>query len=602
MPPDPLPTSRPPRLRRALAEAELLNAIAKDAAGEHELARILAAALNHLRHVIKFTGGSICLIEGDDFVIRAAAGPFAEVALGQRLPRGSSAVWRVAESQRPFFSADLEADGLTPTTPMRSYLAVPLVWHQRSTGVLEVDSTERHAFSDADLMLVSRVALALSGPIELARRRTAELQAIADAEAGRRRFAFLAQASAILAESLDDRDALRQIAELIVPQLAEWCIIYVLDDRERIERVVTRHATPEGQELLDRMHARYPISGQRPHPILELLRSGRPLLMPETTDVELQMQAEDEEHLAMLHALAPVTGVAAPVRARGRVFGALALVSADPRRRYDSSDLALVEDLARRIALALDNARLYRETQTALAGAREALAIRDEFLSLASHELRTPLTALKGGLQIARRRLGRGVSPATMGDLVQQAEAQVDRLTRLVIELLDVSRITAGRLTIEREPTDLGPLVRHTVKLARAVKPPRRIELRLPQRLPPVEADPARLQQVLLNLIENARKYSPAETAIRVRVGADDGSLAIAVEDDGIGIPVEEQQLIFGRFHRAGNVDPRKVSGLGLGLHIAAEIVRAHEGALEVESRPDHGSTFTVRLPLLSQP
>jgi signal transduction histidine kinase len=251
--------------------------------------------------------------------------------------------------------------------------------------------------------------------------------------------------------------------------------------------------------------------------------------------------------------------------------------------------------------MALQVQERFAEREAALEEARAALAVRDQFLSVAAHELRTPLTAMKGQVQLARRLLVRGAAPAEVILLVERADAQADRLTGLITDLLDVSRISAGRFTIAPEPVALAALVERTVEMERGAMPPRDIRVEMPDPGLVVEADPARLEQVLINLLENARKYSPEDRPIHVRVTSADQTVQIAVRDEGIGIPPQDLDQIFERFHRAGNVDD-SVSGLGLGLYITHEIVRAHGGELQVESQPGEGSTFTVVLPCVGQP
>jgi signal transduction histidine kinase len=275
----------------------------------------------------------------------------------------------------------------------------------------------------------------------------------------------------------------------------------------------------------------------------------------------------------------------------------LVLAMENPGPRYDQTDLALAQILARRAALAVENARLYNDARSSLTEAQTALRIREEFLSIASHELRTPLTALKSNLQLARRRLSRGARPEQVSELVDHANDQTERLAGLVSDLLDVTRIAAGRLTIGCAPVAIGPLLCRVVETERAADPERTITLTLPDADITLEADAARLEQVALNLVENARKYSPADSPVHVLVSATCDTLTIAVEDKGTGVPPEEREHIFERFHRAANVD-KGVSGLGLGLHIAREIVRAHGGTLTVDSAPGEGSTFTAILPL----
>jgi signal transduction histidine kinase len=238
--------------------------------------------------------------------------------------------------------------------------------------------------------------------------------------------------------------------------------------------------------------------------------------------------------------------------------------------------------------------------EAALAEARAALTIREQFLSVASHELRTPLTALKTNLHVARRRLTRGECGAQVDAPLAHADAQIDRLNGLVADLLDASRIADGRFALECGPVALEPLLRRVAELARGAEHPSRpIHLNVASIIPTIAADPARLELVLVNLLENARKYSPAGTPIHVWVEQAGEGVAISVRDEGIGIPHAEQERIFERFHRASNVDGG-IAGLGLGLYLAREIARAHGGRIDVSSSAGVGSTFTLTLPCMA--
>jgi len=229
---------------------------------------------------------------------------------------------------------------------------------------------------------------------------------------------------------------------------------------------------------------------------------------------------------------------------------------------------------------------------------RRAVTLRDTFLAAASHELRTPLTSLRGYLDITRRRLDRGASVESTGDALDVAIRQVARLTRLVNELLDASRLTRGLFVVDPQPLDLVPLVRHVVDADRlATQGEHAIAVLAPEPGPRVNADADRLEQVLANLIGNARKYSTPDQPITVTVTETAEAARVSVRDAGIGIPLDEQTHIFEPFRRAGNVD-KGLTGFGLGLYVASEIVRAHAGTLTVESQPGAGSTFTVALPL----
>ena len=443
---------------------------------------------------------------------------------------------------------------------------------------------------------------------ELERRveeRTAELEALsareqaarAEAEAARRESAFLAEASAILASALDLEATLQNVARSAVPTLADGCTMALIEGHRTVRQVAVAHVDAEKEAILHRLQEEYPFHVIGPASLRQTLPRGEPTVYRDITDAMLAAVARDAEHLRLLRVLAPRSLLMAPVMTRGRMLGVISFLITEPERPSQILDVALAEELARRAAMAIDNAGLYQRGQQALDDAKTALAVRDDFLSIASHELRTPLTALKGQVQLAERRLRRG-TVAQVPELIEQAERQVDRLTKLVNTLLDVSRIVGGRFALETEPVPLRPLLAHAVELTRAAEPGRSIELLLPDTSPILMGDADRLELVFINLLENARKYSPADTTIHVRLEARDETVTVSVRDEGVGIPPEEQARIFERFRRASNIDPG-IAGMGLGLYIAHEIVRAHGGQLGVESTPGAGSTFRVTLPRL---
>ena len=578
-------------LDRTLAEVELLNSIATEASGEHDLTRILVAALDRLGRVVPFTGGSIALVEGDDLVVRAAVGPFADTALGQRLPRGSGRAWQIVETGQPFIAGDLGQAGSGPTTPLRAYLAAPLVWRGRVFGLLEIDSTEVGSFNAADLALLEKVAVALSGPIELAHRYAAEVRAVAEAEAARRRLAFLAEASVILGSSLDYSTTLTNLARLAVPYLADWCIVYTREADGSIHRLAMEHVDPAKREVADRIRQRFIIKPDAPEGVPKVLRTGRPELHAEASPGVLAAAVDDSPAFAaILQELGIASWMCVPLVASGHVLGAISFVAAESKRRYDAGDLAIAEDLARRAALAADNARLYREAQ-------EAIRARDEFLSVAAHELKTPMTSLRGYAQLLLRRFRRqgAFDPDLFQGALRTIDEQSDKLTRLVGQLLDISRIEAGRLTLERRVIDLAALAQGVVGTTRTTTGRRAIHLHAPATAPAL-VDSLRLEQVLTNLLGNAVKYSPDDSPIEVEVSLPEPDrVRLSVRDRGLGIPVEHRPRIFDRFYQAHAGGA--YAGLGLGLYISRQIVELHGGSIEAEFPPDGGTRLIVSLP-----
>jgi PAS domain S-box-containing protein len=398
----------------------------------------------------------------------------------------------------------------------------------------------------------------------------------------------LAAVSERLLSSLDFKRTLADVAVVLVPALADWCLLEVFQDDQR--ELVAAHADSNKTPLVRELGERAARDPQRS--LAPVLRSSMPALISDAAEIEPGMEPQSRR---LLDEVGFESLIVVPLSARNRRIGAITLVSANPGQRYGSADLAAAEDLGNRVALALENARLYQKAQ-------EAISARDEFLSIASHELRTPLTPLQITFQRllrdrSRERLDR-IEGERLRTMLVRSERQVHRLAALIDNLLDVSRISSGKLRLQREQVDLGELVREVAsrfseELARAQCT---VELR-------VEApamgrwDRLRIEQVVTNLLGNAIKYG-AGKPIDVRVGRDDEGAQLMIRDNGIGIDADNIARIFDRFERA--VSSRSYGGLGLGLYIVRQIVEAHGGRIRVTSEPGSGSMFVVDLPLES--
>jgi signal transduction histidine kinase len=286
-----------------------------------------------------------------------------------------------------------------------------------------------------------------------------------------------------------------------------------------------------------------------------------------------------------------------PLRTRREMLGALVIAANDPERRMTDENLPLAEVLAERAALAIDNAKLYTEQVEARRKVEDLSRLKDEFLSIASHELRTPVTSIKGYTQLAKT-LIREQDLNTSEEYLDIALDQIDRMSRLILELLDVSRIETGRLEIRREPILWTAFVRDLVHRHHTAVSDRRFHLNLPDSKALVTGDRDRLEQVLGNLLENAVKYSPEGSEIYVSVEDRGDQIVTSVCDRGIGIPKDELAQVFERFHRGRQVSSTNYGGLGLGLYIAKQIVDRHGGSIWVESKEGSGTTFFFALPV----
>jgi PAS domain S-box-containing protein len=366
-----------------------------------------------------------------------------------------------------------------------------------------------------------------------------------------------------------------QLVQLIVPRLADLCVVQLEDQAAPVAVAPAEPAVVAAVGTGAFTAAALGARGQRA-----------------LVDLDGMDAPPTAGPIAILAALGARTVLAVPLLARDRVLGALTMARRAGRRFHDR-DIALADQLAHRAGLALDNALLYAEAQ-------DAIRVREEFLSIASHELRTPLTPLQ--IQLQRLTGARSkaavevIAPERLRPILVRAERQVQRLAALIDNLLDVSRITAGRMRLELETgVDLAELVhdvatRFGEELARSACP-----LELVAEGPVVGTfDRLRLEQVVTNLLSNAVKYGPGKP-IAIRVAAVGDQAILAVTDHGIGVPPDKVKKIFDRFERA--VSAQSYGGLGLGLYIARQIVDGHGGTIEVESELGVGSTFTVKLP-----
>ncbi|MFL5313389.1 MAG: ATP-binding protein [Myxococcales bacterium] len=398
---------------------------------------------------------------------------------------------------------------------------------------------------------------------------------------------ILSEAGRILGSTLEAAATVAAIAHLAVPRLADLCAVHLREPDGSIRLLAFAGLDPQGERAAIESAGRHPVDPAGAHGVAAVLRSGKTEWERSLPDALLVERADDAAHLDELRSARMLSYIAVPLSARGQVLGAMTVVTTPASgRHYDAVDVRTAEELGERVAAALDNAALYRREQ-------EAVRARDDFLSIASHELRTPLTPLRLQTQILRRLLTQPDTPPRekLAASLDTLDRQTDRLGRLVNDLLDVSRITAGKLTLHLERLDLADVAREVVEryagASRSL-----IELRM---LPaPGNWDRTRLEQVATNLLANAIKYGEGKP-IDVVVEPRDGGAILAVRDRGIGIAPQDAERIFGRFERA--ISATSYGGLGLGLYIARQIVVAHGGRISVESAPGEGATFTVSVP-----
>jgi signal transduction histidine kinase/PAS domain-containing protein len=425
---------------------------------------------------------------------------------------------------------------------------------------------------------------------ELARISLAREQAArAQAEENERRSSFLAETSRVLASSLDYQTVLHRIARLTVPFLADACVVDLLNNRGEPERVAAVHIDPDGAGLLRQIHEKQPFNPAHRNGLAAVLRTGRPEVFDGLTDDDYQKWAEDPELLGLVRRLAVRGYICVPLLARERVIGVITLLATVSNRHYNALDLALAEELAKRAAMAVENARLFHE-------ARHANAAKDRFLAVLSHELRTPLTPVLLSLTALDHH---DVSPDIRAQL-EVIKRNIQLETRLIDDILDLTRIVQGKLRLQPQPVDLKHIVSATLDICCSMADIKGITLsvRVPDHPVVVWGDAARLQQVLWNVLNNAIKFTPDNGVITLQLSAADGEAIIRVKDSGIGIPPDALSRVFNAFEQVERRVTDSYGGLGLGLTIAKAILDLHRGRIGISSDGLHtGTEVTVALP-----
>lgn len=533
---------------------------------------------------------------------------------------------------------------------------------------------------------------------------------------------FLTEVSKVLASTLDYQETLANIALLVVPQLADWFVVDLIEENGQFKQVELTHTDPEHVRWARMVRDRYPIDPNAPTGAARVARTGQAELYREITDAMLVATTENEEKLTLARKAGYSSVMIVPLVTRGRTTGVVSFVATESGKHYDERDLLLAEEIGRRAGVALDNARLYREVQQSrdqldiilqgvadgiivyaadskilyandaaakmsgyssvqqmlrtqqqailskyelideqglpfprsqlthlriLAGETEAQAVigyqevgtgraekwslvqsrgvadangevemvvtifrdvtermtidrrKDEFISMASHELKTPVTSLKGFTHVLKRRLDKQGDAQGLHYLARM-DAQLDKLTTLISDMLDISRMQSGKLTLREKPFDLDALLDETVENVQTATSTHQILVK-GRTGAQVFGDDERLGQVFVNLLTNAIKYSPQAEKVLVYLSREDEQkrAIISVQDFGIGLDQAHHEHIFERFYQVTDAEEKTYPGLGMGLYIASEIVNRHKGRMWVESSKGHGATFFVELPLL---
>jgi signal transduction histidine kinase len=439
--------------------------------------------------------------------------------------------------------------------------------------------------SPVDLLRLTMFGVFAGGlSIAVGSRRHAQQRARASEE----RSAFINRASDLLSASLASQETLRNLARLCVPALGDWCAID-LGHGPGYRRDIVEHTDPSRLQLLLRLDREF---RPRPEddPIVNVMQTGRTHFLDNLTDEKLAALTGSEERLRLARTLGLRSWIIAPMVARGRTLGTLTVVHGDSGRRFVREDVPLVEELARRAATALDNARLY-ET------AEHANRAKDEFLATLSHELRTPLTAISGWAHMLTLGIpDEETRTLAVQTIVRSARAQGE----LIDDLLDLSGVVAGTVQLEITPVNLAELVAQVVDAVRPAADAKEISVELSAPHPVVvRGDARRLRQVIWNLLTNAVKFTSARGSVRARVEGSDTTATIEVADNGRGVEPWFLPYVWDRFRQADSSTSRHYGGLGLGLAVVRHFAELHGGTVHVTSDGlNRGATFRVEIPL----
>jgi signal transduction histidine kinase/DNA-binding NarL/FixJ family response regulator len=423
---------------------------------------------------------------------------------------------------------------------------------------------------------------------ERARLLAAERSARIAAEAAKRRAMLLSEVSGALSESLEEEEAtFAAAARVLVPELADWCLVELVDDGGELRLAAAAHRDPSREELLREVAARGPPVAAEPPGAPRVVRTGEPELHADIADEALAAWSRGRE--GALRALGLGAAMVVPIGARGRRHGAMTFAATSAARRYGPEDLELAREIGHRAGIAVESSRLYREAQ-------RAIRVREDVLAIVSHDLKTPLTSIQLSAAVALRSLGKGGDASAIGRHLETVLRGTRRAQLLLQDLLDMASIRAGRLAIRTSHQGSGSLLAEAVQVHEPFAREKGISLASGGAAgTAVRCDRDRVLQALSNVIANAIKFCGSGDRIELAVGADEQFATFQVADTGPGIADDALPRVFEAYwsnarHAGG--------GTGLGLFISKGIVEAHGGRMWIESRVGHGTTVRFTIPV----
>lgn len=421
---------------------------------------------------------------------------------------------------------------------------------------------------------------------------------------------LLAEASRILAGSLSDDTLIPELARCCVPTLADYCTIHVAGDDGAIHRIETVHYDPAREAAVRALVRRYEYRVDGPGEVPAVIRTQQAVIVPRLDFSSIRRVAKDESTARLLDEVRPTSFMCVPLVARGRSFGAMSFTMTDSGRTFTDEDLELASEIARRTAVAIDNAMIYRRSLELRLEAEAASNAKSDFLAKMSHEIRTPINAMMGYAELLEMRIAGPVTELQAKQL-SRIRASGEHLTSLVNEILDLAKIESGRMGVEPTVGISGDAADAALNLIRPQAATKGIDLVTKATGDPRAeylGDPQRVQQIITNLLSNAVKFTPAGGSVSIRCGTADRApiqstngtaswTCITVQDTGVGIAAEDHERIFHPFVQVDVGYTRAHGGTGLGLTISRNLAQIMGGDISVESVFGEGSRFTLWLP-----
>jgi signal transduction histidine kinase len=506
-------------------------------------------------------------------------------ARGTKNPFEGSILQEVLQTREPQIIDDVNIESrpcalgeLARSGQQCTAMVVPLIAENQGLGAIFLIRPRHRPFPYAELPKLR--ILADMASVAMLRAQTIEKVHKVENEAH-----FLAETSKLLASSLDYTATLKSVAHLAVPSVADWCVIHLVE-QGRIYIAELVHSDPAKNAIVERLRHKYRPRPDRPNSVERVIQTGKAQLTPEVTDELLREHSLDNEHLDLLRQLNLKSAILVPLTVAGEIFGSIGFLTSD-ERRYDVDDLTFAQEIARHAAMAIHNARLYRDAQ-------HAIRARDEVLRMVSHDLRNPVSSIQMTANL--------LATASLPDEKRQQLLQVishasQRMNHLIEDLMTIGRLQEG-LEIPLDLAQVDPAVL-TDEVCEAIGVQARaksIDLRCkrPETIPTVRADRRRIFQVLSNLLDNAVKFTLEGGSIVLSCEAYDREVRFAVKDTGRGIDPKDLDKIFNPFWQAR---PGAYFGSGLGLAIVKAIVEQHNGRIWADSTPGVGTTVFFTLP-----